>query len=44
MILLAMGFAAAAPKKLSTGSAFAWIFGLWAIIVLCWAGIAAAVS
>lgn len=44
MILLAMGFAAAAPKKLSTGSAFAWIFGLWAIVVLCWAGIAAAVS
>ncbi len=44
MILLAMGFAVAAPKKLSTGSAFAWIFGLWAIIVLCWVGIAAALS
>ena len=44
MFLLAVGFAAAAPKKLSTGSAFAWIFGLWAIVALCWVGIAAAFS
>jgi len=44
MILLALGFSAAAPKKLSTGSAFAWIFGLWAIVFLCWVGFAAATA
>ena len=44
MFLLAVGFSAAAPKKLSTGRAFAWIFGLWALVFLCWAGFAAATS
>ena len=44
MFLLAIGFGAAAPKKLSTGSAFAYIFGLWVFVVLCTAGITAAVS
>ncbi len=44
MFLLAIGFAAAAPRKLSTGSAFAYIFGLWAFVVLCTVGIVAAVS
>jgi Yip1-like protein len=44
MFLLAIGFAAAAPKKLSTGTAFAYIFGLWAFAVLCTAGIVAVVS
>jgi Yip1 domain len=44
MFLLALGFSAAAPKKLSTGRAFAWIFGLWLFIVVCVAGITAAMS
>jgi hypothetical protein len=44
MFLLALGFSAAAPKKLSTASAFAWIFGLWAVVVLCVAGFTAAFS
>jgi hypothetical protein len=44
MFLLALGFSAAAPKKLSTGSAFAWILGLWAVVVMCVAGFAAAFS
>lgn len=44
MFLLAIGFAAAAPRKLSTGSAFAYILGLWAFVVLCTAGIVAVVS
>jgi hypothetical protein len=44
MFLLAVGFSAAAPKKLSTGSAFAWLVGLWAVIVMCVAGFAAAFS
>jgi hypothetical protein len=44
MFLFAIGFAAAAPRKLSTGSAFAYIVGLWAFVVLCTAGIVAVVS
>jgi Yip1 domain len=44
MFLLAIGFAAAAPKKLTTGSAFAYIFGLWVFVVICTAGIVAVVS
>jgi hypothetical protein len=44
MFLLAIGFSAAAPKKLSTGSAFAWLVGLWAVVVMCVAGFAAAFS
>ena len=44
MILLAMGFSAAAPKKLSTAGAFAWIFGLWTLVLLCWIGFAAATA
>jgi len=42
MILLAMGYSAAAPKKLSTGKAFAWIFSAWLIYVLLKVGLLAA--
>jgi hypothetical protein len=44
MILLAMGFSAVAPKKISVGSAFAWILGLWALGVMIRVGFAAAFS
>ena len=44
MILLAIGYCAAAPKKLSTGKAFAWIFSVWLIYVLIKVGLTAAVS
>jgi hypothetical protein len=44
MILLAMGYSAAAPKKLSTGKAFAWIFSAWLIYVLVKVGLLAAFS
>jgi hypothetical protein len=44
MILMAIGFSAAAPKKLSFGKAFATIFFLWAIFVVCRAGIVGAFS
>jgi len=40
MFLIAVGFSAAAPRKLSTGKAFAWLFGLWAVLVLARMGIA----
>jgi len=42
MILLAMGYSATAPKKLSTAKAFAWIFSAWLIFVLAKVGLLAA--
>ena len=42
MILLAMGFAAAAPKQLTTAKAFAWIFALWLAFVFAKVGLTAA--
>lgn len=44
MILMAIGFSATSPKKISVASAFAWIFGLWVIGVLIRIGFAAAFS
>jgi hypothetical protein len=44
MILLAVGYSAAAPKKLSTVKAFAWIFSLWVVYVLVRVGVTAAFS
>lgn len=44
MFLLAVGFSAAAPRKLSTAGAFGYIFGLWLFVVICTAGIVAVVS
>jgi hypothetical protein len=44
MILLAMGFSAAAPKKISFAGAFFWILGLWALVVFIRVGFAAAFS
>jgi hypothetical protein len=34
LALLALGFAAANPKKISKGAAFGIVFGLWAVVVL----------
>ena len=44
MILMAIGYSAAAPKKLSFGTAFAWIFAAWLIYVLMKVGLTAAFS
>jgi hypothetical protein len=44
MILMAMGYSAAAPKKLSFGKAFAWILALWLVYVLVKVGATAAFS
>jgi hypothetical protein len=44
MILLAMGFSVAAPKRLSFGKAFGWIFALWFVYVLAKVGLTAAFS
>jgi hypothetical protein len=44
MILLAIGYSAAAPKKVSFGGAFAWIFVLWVLVVMIRVGFAAAFS
>jgi len=44
MILLAMGFRAAVPKKLSFATAFFSVFGLWFFYVLAKTGITAAFS
>ena len=44
MILLAIGYSAAAPKKLSSVKAFAWIFSLWVVYVLVRVGLTAAFS
>jgi hypothetical protein len=42
MILLAIGFATAAPKQLTTGKAFAWIFVVWLGFVVVKVGFTAA--
>jgi hypothetical protein len=44
MILMAIGYSAAAPKKLSPVKAFAWIFSLWVVYVLVRVGLTAAFS
>ena len=44
MILLAIGYSAAAPKKLSSVKAFAWILSLWVVYVLVRVGATAAFS
>jgi hypothetical protein len=44
MILVAIGYSATAPKKISFGSAMAWILGLWVLVVLLRVGIAAAMA
>ncbi|MGA3295626.1 MAG: YIP1 family protein [Candidatus Acidiferrales bacterium] len=44
MILLAMGYSAAAPKKLSFGKAFAWILAMWFAYVVVKVGLTAAFS
>jgi hypothetical protein len=44
MILLAIGYSAAAPKKISFAKAFAWILSLWFLVVLIIAGFTAALS
>jgi len=42
LILMAFGYHCAAPKKLSTGAAFAWLFILYLVIVLAAVGATAA--
>jgi Yip1 domain len=44
MILLAIGYSAAAPKQISFGKAFAWILSLWFLVVLIIVGVTAALS
>ena len=44
MVLMAIGYTAAAPKKLSFAKAFAWIFSLWLVYVLVRTGLTAAFS
>lgn len=44
MILLAIGYSTAAPKKLSSIKAFSWIFSLWVVYVLVRVGLTAAFS
>jgi hypothetical protein len=44
MILMAIGYSAAAPKKLSFGKAFAWILCAWALWVVVKVGLTAAFS
>jgi Yip1 domain len=44
MVLLAIGYSTAAPKKLSFIKAFAWIFSLWVVYVLVRVGLTAAFS
>jgi len=44
MLLLAIGYAAAAPKQLTTGKAFAWIFVVWLAFVVVKVGLVAAFS
>jgi len=44
MILLAIGYSTAAPKKLSAVKAFAWIFSLWVVYVVVRVGATAAFS
>jgi Yip1 domain len=42
LVLMAIGYHAAAPKKLSTGAAFAWLFILYLVIALAATGLTAA--
>lgn len=42
MILMAIGYNKANPKKISSGTAFGIVFGLWAVFVLIKVGISAA--
>lgn len=44
MILMALGYSATNPKKISFGSAFFTVFACWAVYVLCKVGLAAAFS
>ena len=44
MILLGIGYSAAAPKKLSFMKAFSWSFSLWVVYVLVRVGLTAAFS
>jgi hypothetical protein len=44
MILMAVGYSAAAPKKISFAKAFASIFALWLVVVLIVVGFTAALS
>ncbi len=44
MILMAIGYSTAAPKKLSFGKAFFTVFGLWFVYVLVRVGLTAAFS
>jgi hypothetical protein len=44
MILMAMGYSAAAPKKFSFGKAFAWILCVWVFWVVVKVGLTAAFS
>jgi hypothetical protein len=44
MILMALGYSATSPKKISVGSAFFTVFACWALYVLCKVGLAAAFS
>lgn len=44
MILMAMGYSAAAPKKISFGKGFVSILGVWLLYVLAKVGLTAAVS
>jgi hypothetical protein len=44
MILVAIGYHAAAPKKVSFGGALAWVLGLWFVLVLITGGLTAAFS
>jgi hypothetical protein len=44
MILVAIGYHAAAPKKISFGGALAWVLGIWFVVALITAGLVAAFS
>jgi hypothetical protein len=44
MILMAIGYHSAAPKKLSTGAALAWLFIMYVVFALAAAGLTAAFS
>jgi hypothetical protein len=44
IILVAIGYHAAAPKKVSFGGALAWVLGLWFVLVLITGGLTAAFS
>lgn len=44
LFLVAIGFSAADPKKVKLGTAFGIVFGIWAVIVLFFAGLASFAS